>query len=110
MDVQRKSLEIGHDCWIGSNVVITCGCQYIGNGAVIGAGSIVTHDVEPYSIVAGNPAKVIRMRFTDDEIKALEESKWFEFSPDILLRFYGLKDNPISFANAIMAYRKETLK
>lgn len=91
-------------------MVITAGCHSIGNGAVIGAGSIVTHDVEPYSIVAGNPARMIRKRFTEDEIKALEESKWFEFSPDVLLKFYSLKDNPISFANAIMAYRKETLK
>ena len=109
-DVARYKLEIGNDCWIGSSVVITAGCHSIGNGAVIGAGSIVTHDVEPYSIVAGNPARMIRKRFTEDEIKALEESKWFEFSPDVLLKFYSLKDNPISFANAIIAYRKETLK
>ena len=45
----------------------------IGNGAIIGAGSVVTHDVEPYSIVAGNPVRVIKYRFSDEEIKKIED-------------------------------------
>lgn len=52
---------IGDDVWIGARVIILPGV-HIGTGSVIGAGSVVTHDVEPYSIVAGNPAKIIRMR------------------------------------------------
>ena len=42
----------------------------------------MTHDVEPYSVVAGNPARVIRKRFSDEEIDALEKSKWFELTPE----------------------------
>ena len=56
-----QPIIIGNDVWIGARVIILPGVQ-ISDGAVIGAGSVVTHDVDPYSIVAGNPAKLIRMR------------------------------------------------
>ena len=56
-----RPIVIGDDVWIGSRVIILPGV-HVGNGAVIGAGSVVTKDVEPYSIVAGNPAKLIRKR------------------------------------------------
>ena len=72
--------EIGNDVWVGQNVVILPGCKKVGNGAIIGAGSIVTHDVPPYSIVAGNPAKIIRMRFNNETIERLETSRWWEMS------------------------------
>lgn len=101
-DIERFTLQIGNDCWIGGNVLITCGCHKIGNGAIIGAGSVVTHDVEPYSIVAGNPAKVIRKRFSDEEIDALEKSKWFDLTPEKLLKLYQFKDKPVQFANGCM--------
>lgn len=58
---QPRPVVIGDDVWIGSRVIILPGV-HIGNGSVIGAGSVVTKDVEPYSIVGGNPAKRIRMR------------------------------------------------
>ena len=80
----RGVTEIGNDVWVGHNVVILPGCKKVGNGAVIGAGSIVTHDVPPYSIVAGNPAKVINMRFNDETIERLESSKWWEMSANEL--------------------------
>ena len=70
-------LEIGSDVWIGHNVKILEGIT-IGHGAIIGAGSIVTKDVPPYSIVGGVPAKTIRNRFDDEEIKALLRLKWWE--------------------------------
>ena len=89
-DVQRKGLVIGHGAWIGYNTIICPGCDSIGNGAVIGAGSILTHNVEPYSIVAGNPAKTIRMRFTEDSIKLIEELKWWDYSPKDLMNYYHL--------------------
>lgn len=72
----NKKTVIGHDVWIGQNSLIKQGVV-IGTGAVIGMGSIVTKDVEPYSIVAGNPAKVIKMRFNEDIIKGLLKSKWW---------------------------------
>ena len=55
------------DNWIGSNAIILKGVT-VGKGSIIGAGSIVTKDVPPYSIVGGNPAKIIKMRFTEEEI------------------------------------------
>ena len=55
-------LSIGNDVWIGDNVMITAGCNRIGEGSIIAAGSVVTKDVEPYSVVGGNPAKIIRYR------------------------------------------------
>ena len=55
-------LEIGEDVWIGSRVIVLPGCKKIGAHSIIGAGSVVTHDVPDYAIVGGNPAKIIRMR------------------------------------------------
>jgi len=58
---EPKPIQIGNDVWIGAHVVVMGGVK-IGDGAIIAAGSVVTHDVEPYSIVGGNPAKLIRKR------------------------------------------------
>lgn len=76
----RPILEIGNDVWIGANVIILPSVRKIGNGAIIGAGSVVTKDVEPYSVVAGNPAKFIKNRFKDSIIDSLEKSKWWELN------------------------------
>ncbi len=74
----RKPLNIGNDVWIGMNVLIMPGCSDIGDGAIIGGGTVLTHDVEPYTIVAGNPGKVIGKRFDDDKIRLVEKSKWWD--------------------------------
>ena len=104
-DVKRHCLMIGNDCWIGCGVIITSGCHSIGDGAVIGAGTIVTKDIEPYSIVAGNPARHIRYRFNEETIKELINSKWYEFNPKELLQFYNYHDQPQIFAAAVNEYR-----
>lgn len=83
-DIQVGSLEIGHGVWLGERVLILPGCHRIGNGAIVGGGAVVTHDVPPYAIVAGNPARIIRYRFSKDQIKRLEESKWWEKDKDTL--------------------------
>lgn len=70
---------IGNDVWIGTEAIIMPGVK-IGDGAVIGTRSVVTKDVEPYSVVVGNPAKTIKKRFNDKEIKMLLEIKWWEWS------------------------------
>ena len=87
-DVERNGLNIGHGVWIGYNVLILPGCTSIGNGAVIGAGAIVTHDVEPYSIVGGNPASKIKMRFEEGFIEMIEKTQWWNYSPEKLIKYY----------------------
>ena len=68
---------IGNDVWIGQNAVILPGV-HIGNGAIIGASSVVGSDVASYTIVAGNPARPIRKRFDDELIVLLEKFKWWD--------------------------------
>ncbi|WP_419418828.1 type B chloramphenicol O-acetyltransferase [Legionella sp. D16C41] len=75
--------EIGHDVWIGGEAIIMPGVK-IGHGAVIGTRAIVTKDVEPYTIVVGNPAKPIRKRFTQEQIDILLKIQWWNW-PDNLL-------------------------
>lgn len=70
---------IGNDVWIGKNAVILPGV-HIGDGAIIGANSIVGSDVEPYTIAAGNPAKPIRKRFDDELIRLMLRWKWWDSS------------------------------
>lgn len=77
-NIDEFTLYIGNDVWIGSNVVITTGCKYIGNGAVIAAGAVVTKDIPDFSIWGGVPAKLIKMRFSDDVIKKIEETQWWD--------------------------------
>ena len=67
---------IGNDVWIGQNATILPGV-HIGDGAIIGLGSIVGHDVEPYTIVAGNPAKPIKKRFDNEMIELLLKLQWW---------------------------------
>jgi virginiamycin A acetyltransferase len=79
LDTSNKGdTVIGNDVWIGNNATIMPGIK-IGDGAIIGANSLVTKDVKPYTIVGGNPAKQIRKRFNDSTIKFLLELKWWDW-------------------------------
>lgn len=69
--------EIGNDVWIGNNVTIRPGVK-VGDGAIVGSGAVVTKDVEPYSIVGGVPAKIIKYRFNQEEIDFLLKMKWWD--------------------------------
>lgn len=104
-DVERHSLSIGNDVWIGYGTILTCGCHSIGNGAVIGAGSVVTKDIEPYSIVGGTPAHEIRRRFDDRTVTMLEKSRWWELRPNELYLFYDSINEPIKWAEQIIDFR-----
>ena len=68
---------VGNDVWIGENVTVLPGVK-IGDGAIIGMNSVVTADVEPYTIVGGNPARVIRKRFDNELIDLLLRLKWWD--------------------------------
>ncbi|MFN3209714.1 MAG: type B chloramphenicol O-acetyltransferase [Roseovarius sp.] len=74
---------IGNDVWIGSEAIVMPGVK-IGDGAVIGTRALVTRDVEPYSIVGGNPAREIRKRFEDGLVDLLLELRWWDWSEDQL--------------------------
>lgn len=76
---------IGNDVWIGQNSVILPGV-HIGDGAIIGANSVVGSNVEPYTIAAGNPVKAIRKRFDDALIELLERFKWWDKDIDEINR------------------------
>jgi acetyltransferase-like isoleucine patch superfamily enzyme len=80
-----KKIIIGNDVWIGSRAIIKSGIK-IGDGAIIGAGAVVTRNVKPYSIVGGVPAKHIRFRFSETEIKRLQSSKWWDKDFDWFLK------------------------
>lgn len=70
-------VEMGHDIWIGDNAVVLPG-RKIGTGAVIGAGALVTTDVPAYSIIVGNPGRILKYRFPDDVILRLLSSNWWD--------------------------------
>lgn len=72
--------HIAHDVWIGHGAFILPGVT-IGTGAVVAARSVVTKDVPPYALVAGNPAQIKRLRFNEDVIESLLRSRWWEFAP-----------------------------
>lgn len=74
---------IGNDVWIGSEAIVMPGIT-VGDGAVIGTRALVTRDVEPYTIVGGNPAKPIRRRFSEAEIALLLDMKWWEWGDEAL--------------------------
>lgn len=74
-----KETVIGNDVWIGIRAIILPGVN-VHDGAVIGAGRVVTKDVGPYEIWAGNPARMIRKRFDDETIEKLLEMKWWDWS------------------------------
>ena len=74
---------LGNDVWVGANSVILKG-RSIGDGAIVGAGSVVTRDVPPYAIAVGNPAKIVKYRFTPDDIAFLLRLQWWDAPREIL--------------------------
>lgn len=91
---------IGNDVWIGERSLVKAGV-IIGDGAVVGMGSVVTKNIEPYSIVAGNPAKTIRMRFGDEQIIKLKESKWWKKNDSEIKELAHLICSPEDFLKEI---------
>ena len=89
-------LKIDHDAWIGAHAILLPGCRNIGIGAVVGAGSVVTRDVAPFTIVAGNPARIIGTRFDMNTAEAIMRSRWWEqpcSSAKAIAKTYELDQN-----------------
>jgi phosphonate metabolism protein (transferase hexapeptide repeat family) len=81
--MEQGRVVVGHDVWIGHGAIVLPGVV-IGTGAVIGAGAVVTHDVEPYAIMAGTPARFVRWRFEPDIAQRLLKLAWWDWSHDQL--------------------------
>ena len=94
---------VGNDVWIGQNAVILPGV-HIGDGCIIGANSVVGSNVPPYSVVVGNPARVIRKRFDDEMIELLEKLQWWNRSEKQIQKIIPL------LSNSDIEYVKEQIK
>ena len=84
MPTSYKDTTIGHDVWIGAGATLLPGVQ-IGSGVIIGAGAVVSGDVPAYSIVVGNPSRIVRMRFSNEEIKELLQIAWWDWPIERIL-------------------------
>ena len=80
---------IGNDVWLGRNSIVMPGVK-IGDGAIVAAHSVVTNDVEPYSIVGGNPARFIKKRFDNELIELLLKVKWWDYDAESLVEILPL--------------------
>ncbi len=102
---EKKTL-IGNDVWIGANSTILNGIL-IGDGAVIGANTIVTKDVPPYAIIVGNPGKVVKFRFEKKIIETLLELKWWDFPKEVIQENYEIfKDSNIENSIRVLSKLK----
>lgn len=103
----NNKCEIGNDVWIAANACI-CRNVKIGNGAVIAAGAVVTKDVEPYTIVAGVPARPINKRFSQEIIDILQKSQWWDLPKEVIKENFDLFNShpTVDIANKILKLKK----
>jgi len=97
--VVTKLTTIGNDVWIGHGAFIVPGVT-IGDGAVVGAMAVVTKDVPPYAVVVGSPARIMKYRFPDNQVKMLLKSRWWEYAP------WDLKGAPVDDIPAFVEFVK----
>jgi hypothetical protein len=94
--VEDNPLLVGADVWLGANATVCPGCRRIGDGAIVAAEAVVTKDVPPYTVVGGNPAKVIRRRYSAEVEQTVAASRWWERSPEDLKEIFELFCQPIT--------------
>lgn len=94
--VNPHQIVIGSDVWIGSDVIIMGGVT-IGNGAIIGAGAVVAKDIPPYAVAVGNPARVIKYRFSEEIVARLQRIKWWNWEHDRILASREYMDDVAAF-------------
>jgi acetyltransferase-like isoleucine patch superfamily enzyme len=85
----RGDIRIGNDVWIGYRTIILPGVN-IGDGAVIGAGSVINKNIDDYEVVAGNPARHIRYRFSKEQISSLKKIQWWNWSIEEIIKYSDL--------------------
>lgn len=100
-----KKTVIGNDVWIGRRAIIKAGVT-VGDGVVIGSGSVVTKDIPPYAIVGGVPAKILKYRFGEETIKELLQSEWWNMRDEVIERYAHLIKDPIAFTKAMKEREK----
>jgi chloramphenicol O-acetyltransferase type B len=97
----KGDVHIGNDVWIGAEAMILSGVT-IGDGAIVAARAVVSRDVAPYAIVAGNPARTVRMRYDDETIERLLRIRWWDWPDDVIA---GLL--PVLYASDVQAFLDE---
>lgn len=100
-----KKTYVGNDVWIGHGAFIKQGVN-IGDGAIVAACSVVTKDVQPYAIVGGIPAKVIKYRFDDETIRKLLKSRWWTFEDEVLRKLSIHFKDPLLFVEMLEKTKK----
>ncbi len=100
----KGGVVIGNDVWLGHQTLVLSGVT-IGDGAIIGAGSVVRHDIPPYAIVAGNPARVAGFRFPPEQVEALLRIRWWDWPLERISRHLDtlLSDDIGGFIEAAQA-------
>jgi len=78
---KQERITIGNDVWLGRNVIVTNGSN-IGNGVIAGAGTVITMDVPDYAVIVGVPGRIIKYRYSENEIEALNKIAWWDWSDD----------------------------
>ena len=90
----RLGVTVGHNCWIGDRVLLLPGVE-IGNGCIVGGGAVVTKGFPAYSVIGGNPARLIRKRFDDDVAAALDALEWWTWDKHKMLQHRELFASPL---------------
>ena len=95
--------KIGNDVWIGTKCLVKAGVE-IGNGSVVGMGSVVTKNIGEYEIWAGNPAKLIRKRFDDQTVEQLKKIKWWDMNDRYIEEYSQYMTDPKKYIEEVSAY------
>jgi len=110
--IESGNLKIGHDAWIGSRAVFLPGCKRVGIGAVVGGCAVVIKDVPDFAVVGGNPARIIRFRFDENERERILECCWWEKSiADMVLNmeYLTVPFSQIPILHPLLKAEKETM-
>ncbi|ALV23661.1 xenobiotic acyltransferase (XAT) family acetyltransferase [Campylobacter iguaniorum] len=107
-DKDEIQTNIGNDVWIGANTLVLKGVN-IGNGAIVGGGAVVTKDVPDYAVVVGNPAKILKFRYSKEDIEFMLRIKWWNFDREKLQELVNQNafDNFDKFKRIIVANKWE---